>query len=378
MVYLCRPNYVSLKKRKMKNLKIVAAVIGVVVLTACGGGSNRYVIKGNIPGEILDEETVYMSNYAEDVIVDSAKVTDGKFVFEGVVDEVKAIRLVMSDLYADFVIEKGTISVDLSDPYSAKGTPLNDKLSEFWSESKVLVDGTRKQFADIGESVSETEKSDLQKKVVNKYFSDMDVLHMAYLKEHPDDAMGVIVVYSWLQNQMEFSAEKFQEVTGHLGEYVLNFGPVKKMTAFYAKLGETSVGKPFIDFTIENGNKDGSPVSLSDYVGKGKYVLVDFWASWCKPCRMETPVIAEVYNKYKGDKFDVVSVAVWDERKNTLTAIEEDGSTWPQILDAQAVPTELYAIQGIPHIILFGPDGTILARDLRGDNLKAKVAEVMK
>ncbi|MDR0698369.1 MAG: AhpC/TSA family protein [Tannerella sp.] len=361
----------------MKNLKMVVVTICIAALTACDGGSNRYVIKGVVPDKILSGETVYMSDYTKDIIVDSAEVTNGKFVFEGVIDEAEVIKLVVSDLYADFVLEKGTISVDLSDPYSAKGTPLNDKLSEFWSESDAIVHEAREQYANIGTSVSEVERSELQKKIVNRLFSDMETLHMAYLKEHPNDAMGAIVFYIWMQNQMDLSAEKFQEVTGHLGEYVLNFGPVKKMAAFYETLGGTAVGKPFIDFTIENGNRDGSPVSLSDYVGKGKYVLVDFWASWCKPCRMETPVIAEVYNKYKGDKFDVVSVAVWDERKNTVAAIEEDGNTWPQILDAQTIPTELYGIRGIPQIILFGPDGTILARDLRGDNLKAKVAEVM-
>ncbi|MDR0427937.1 MAG: TlpA family protein disulfide reductase [Dysgonamonadaceae bacterium] len=139
----------------------------------------------------------------------------------------------------------------------------------------------------------------------------------------------------------------------------------------------TAEGKMFTDFTIENGNPDGSSASLSDYVGKGKYVLVDFWASWCGPCIRETPVIAEVYEKYKGDKFEVLGVAVWDEKPKTLEAIETHGIVWPQILDASDIPTKRYAIKGIPHIILFAPDGTILYRGLRGDFLKEKVAEVM-
>jgi thiol-disulfide isomerase/thioredoxin len=106
-------------------------------------------------------------------------------------------------------------------------------------------------------------------------------------------------------------------------------------------------------------------------------VLVDFWASRCGSCIAENPVIAEVYQKYKGDRFEVLGVAVWDQRDATLKAIREHGVVWPQILDAQSIPTKIYGIEGIPHIILFGPDGTILARDLRGDVLKAKVAEVL-
>lgn len=361
----------------MKKLRIIVATACIALLTACGGESKRYVIRGAVPGGIPNGETVYMTDYSEDVIIDSTNVVDGSFVFESVVDETKAIRLVLNDLYADFVLEKGTTTVDLSDPYSARGTPLNNELGKFWTESEALIGKAREQIAGVDELLSEYEKTELQEEIVTDLFSELETLQMSYIGKHPNDAIGAIIFCAWLQYQTDLPAEKFQEATGHVGEYIRNFGPVKELVAFYEKMEETAAGKPFIDFTIENGNRDGSPVSLSDYVGKGKYVLVDFWASWCQPCRMETPVIAEVYNKYRGERFDVVSVAVWDERENTLAAIEEDGNTWPQILDAQAIPAELYGIRSIPHIILFGPDGTILARDLRGEDLKAKVAEVM-
>jgi thiol-disulfide isomerase/thioredoxin len=365
----------------MKNLKIIAAMTAIILLTACGGGGNKsdkYVIAGIVPDDVANGETVYLLDFAEDVAIDSTTVADRKFVFEGRVDSMKVIKLAKNDLYVDFVLEAGTISVDLSDPYSAKGTPLNDLLNKFWEESDVIVRKVRQQLVNIGDSLSETENAALQEQLVTDYFSEMDLLHKAYLREHPNDATGALVFYSWMQNQNDLSAEKFREMIGQMGDYVLNFTPVKKVAAFYKESEKTAEGQPFVDFTIENGNRDGSPASLSDYVGKGKYVLVDFWASWCTFCRMETPVIAEVYNKYRGDKFEVVSVAVWDERQNSLAAIEEDGNTWPQILDAQAIPSELYSIRGIPHIILFAPDGTILARGLQGDKLKAKVAEVMR
>jgi len=97
-----------------------------------------------------------------------------------------------------------------------------------------------------------------------------------------------------------------------------------------------------------------------------------------KPCIAEIPVLLDVYNKYKGNKFELLGVAVWDKLDETLKSIETHNTPWPQILDAGDIPTTLYGISGIPHIILFGPDGTIVARDLRGDHLKAKVAEVMQ
>ena len=130
-------------------------------------------------------------------------------------------------------------------------------------------------------------------------------------------------------------------------------------------------GQLFTDFTITQ--EDGTKVSLSDYVGKGKFVLVDFWASWCGPCRREIPNIKAVWEKYHGDSFEVLSVAVWDKPADSKAAIAEEGLAWPQIINAQQVPTDIYGIEGIPHIILFGPDGVIVKRNLRGPQIEQAV-----
>ena len=140
-------------------------------------------------------------------------------------------------------------------------------------------------------------------------------------------------------------------------------------------LEATAEGKMFADFSVEY---NGKSTKLSDYVGKGKYVLVDFWASWCGPCRGEIPNLIKVYNKYKGNKFEVLGVAVWDEPEDSEQAIAELGINYPQILNAQEEGTQPYGIQGIPEIILFGPDGTIVRRGLRGPDIEAAVKECLK
>ena len=149
-----------------------------------------------------------------------------------------------------------------------------------------------------------------------------------------------------------------------------------KMLESLRSVENTTEGKMFTDFTVTGD--DGKEQRLSDYVGKGDYVLADFWASWCGPCRMELPNIKKIYDKYNGKGLTVIGIAVWDKPEDTRKAIEEEQIPWPQILNAGHVPTDIYGIQGIPHIILFGPDGTIIARNLRGDDMAAKVDEVMK
>ncbi|MDR0573049.1 MAG: AhpC/TSA family protein [Tannerella sp.] len=360
----------------MKRISFIVISVCAAMLVVCCG-KNEYVLNGIVPDGIENGEVVYMTDYNDGLIVDSAVISGKKFVFKGVADSAMARSLTLGDLQANIILEKGTMTVDMADPYSAKGNLLTEKMNEFLSKSADIIEQAREKLAGVDMSLSASEQGEIQDEIVDDLFIELNELPRAYLKEHSNDALGAMVFYTWMQNRTELSEELFNEACKLVGENVLNFGPIKQMAAYYDKLGQTAAGMPFVDFTIDNGNSDGSPASLSDYVGKGKYVLVDFWASWCKPCRLETPVIAEVYNKYKGDLFDVVSVAVWDQREATLRAIEEDGNAWPQILDAQAIPTELYGIQGIPHIILFGPDGTILARNLRGDNLKNKVAEVL-
>ena len=132
-------------------------------------------------------------------------------------------------------------------------------------------------------------------------------------------------------------------------------------------------GDMFVDFAVEY---EGKTTKLSDYVGNGQYVLVDFWASWCGPCRGEIPNLIAAYNKHKDQGLQVLGIAAWDKPEDTLKAIGEEKIPYPQIINSQEIATDLYGIKGIPEIILFAPDGTILKRGLRGENIEKELKKV--
>jgi thiol-disulfide isomerase/thioredoxin len=192
-----------------------------------------------------------------------------------------------------------------------------------------------------------------------------------FVNENQNDA-GVYVVRAVLSQTMPID-QLIAFVDGN--EYLKNNALILAAKKNWLKEQETGEGKMFTDFEAEY---EGKVQKLSDYVGKGNYVLVDFWASWCGPCRAEIPNLIAAYNKYKAKGLVVLGVATWDKPEDTLKAIEEDKIPYPQIMNAQKAGSDAYGIEGIPQIILFGPDGTIVARDLRGEAIEAKLAEIYK
>jgi peroxiredoxin len=165
----------------------------------------------------------------------------------------------------------------------------------------------------------------------------------------------------------------------NVAERLYEAHPNSSMTQHFKKqmddLGKVAVGKMAPDFAMPN--PEGDTVRLSDF--RGGYVLVDFWAAWCKPCRQENPNIVAAYNKFKGDGFEVLGVSLDRKREDWLKAIEADNLDWTQVSELKYWQTPVvqeYKINGIPFSILVNPEGEIVAKNLRGEALHDKLEEI--
>lgn len=353
----------------MKILSIIA--LSAMALTAT---AQSYTVTGKIDAK-YDGKMLFLTE--QNVFVDSVVIANGAFKFERNVSDqafakvqIPGNRRVRADILA---VPGADIVVDFTvNPMSVTDNgKMHAKLNEINAEvakAGQVVNAKIQQLQAEGKSGEEIQAA------VN---ADIEAVYDIYRKAIEDNKDNIVGAY-----MLGMVASEFYPTLGELDTMIGKVKYASKNPAVMLeregllKAEATQPGKMFVDFS--GYTVDGKASKLSDYVGKGKYVLADFWASWCGPCKREIPNLIELQNKFGGDKFVVLGVNVWDEEAKFKEALTAEGITYPQIYiprDNKDNATEMYGIRGIPQIILFAPDGTIVKRDLRGDAMKKIVEE---
>ena len=229
-----------------------------------------------------------------------------------------------------------------------------------------------------------------QEKAMEYYENFVEKYKEFNLKAAKKNADNDVAVQALMNLYGIIDDEQVESVINRMPEEMLQNEKVAYLKKGLDARKATAEGMMFTDFTVEHvygydRSMDPQPlkqeVKFSDYVGKGTYVLVDFWSPWCGPCRREIPNIQTVYEQYKDKGLQVLSLAVWERKpqSHTIEVAGELGMDWLHMNNCGQIPTDIYGVEGIPHLMLIGPDGTILKRGFHGaEGIEAAVAEYLK
>ncbi|MFI5142358.1 MAG: redoxin domain-containing protein [Bacteroidia bacterium] len=363
-------------------MKKISLLICLCIAAQGFSQGKGYVINGLIK-KAPDNAYLYLTHKENDVaLTDSALVKGEKFTFKGKTAEPNMYWITLHKVESPqliFFVDNTTITITAELDSMAKaqikgGATQNDYKT--WQQMQYKYGETRK-----GLIMQYNEKGKNQDQAgAQKIMDTAMVLERAYekdivkfIKTHPKSVIGGYAIWSVVFDWPKI--DEYDEMYNALSE------PVKKgkfgilADEKIASIKGITVGYKAINFAQPDVN--GKSVSLSSY--KGKVVLVDFWASWCGPCRGENPAVVAAYNKYKDKGFDVLGVSLDQNKDKWLQAIQKDGLTWTHISDLKGWQNEAakkYGVTSIPFNVLVDKDGKVLAKGLRGPALEAKLAEI--
>ena len=353
---------------------------GTMALAACTS-EPAYKISGTIEG-VSDGEYVFLQEAKgrELIKLDSTVVANGAFEFNGrqdaAVNRYITYNAEGKRKMADFFLENGNITVVLGEVNSVSGTVNNDIYQAYKKEAGVLNKEMRALYQKSKEEgITEEQKAEIEKQY-EELSNKMDALTFNTIDANITNAVGI---HLWPANSYSMELDQLKALAAKVPAEFQSNERIANLLKRIEILEKTAVGQKFTDFSMPD--PEGNIIKLSDVIAKNKYTLIDFWASWCGPCRAEMPNVVAAYKEYNKKGFGIVGVSLDSDAAKWKDAIKTLNMTWTHVSDVKGWQCEgaaLYGVNSIPATVLVAQDGTIIARNLRGEAIKEKLAELLK
>lgn len=370
-----------------KKISLLTTALLLAIFSSCSDNIPTFTINGELSVKEFEGCPVYLTTIDNGDTIDSTSIQNGKFIFRATTPKPMMGRVLTAALpsgmryYSTLVLETGKIYINLEND-SLSGSPLNDLFYKTFT-----ADPTSKELSAQMKSAldnyyaAETPEA---REAAIKVYSEADSTfnsHLINVSRETFHANSGNILGAYALSQIVahdgITYEKLDSIMNHSDPIVADYEPLRKARTQLFHLANTAEGKHYVDIDGKSF-PEGEDIKLSSLIDTNQITLVDFWASWCGPCRQEiSENLIRLYATYKDKGVNVIGVDVWDKTPDHKAAVEKLGITYPQIIDTTGDATDQYGIKGIPVIMLLGQDGTILRRDIRGEQIEEAIVAVL-